>query len=205
MLGMKRFDSDLPSEQLREKILDAADKRFKILGHKKTAMAEVAEDLGMSTANLYRYFPSKLDIAEGFALRCFADKEKGLREVVDWENELASSGLRKMAFYLLNYNFRQLNEYPQINELIEALCVERPALVERKKQGELDVLMLILKQGRKQAGWQIGDIEQIGLAILSSWLMFTTPTFMHNQTLEQLEGYLENILDITFNGLNIRV
>ncbi len=202
---MKRFDSDLPSEQLKEKILDAADKRFKILGYKKTAMAEIASDMGMSTANLYRYFPSKLDIAESFALRSFVKMESGLRQAVNLKTVSAASGLRNMVFYLLHYNFRQLNEYPKINEIIDALCAERPALVARIKQGELDVLMGILEKGRDQDGWDIDDLEQIGLAILSSWLMFSTPAFMCNQTLKQLEKYLNNIMDITFNGLNKRV
>ena len=68
---MKRFDTNLSEEQIKKDILSAADKRFRTFGFKKTTMAEIAQDLGMSTSNMYRYSPSKVSIAEAFALQCF--------------------------------------------------------------------------------------------------------------------------------------
>ena len=59
-----------PSEQVREQILDAAQQRFEVFGLGKTTMAEIAEDTGMSAANLYRYFENKQDIAGACACRC---------------------------------------------------------------------------------------------------------------------------------------
>ncbi|ORU94293.1 MAG: hypothetical protein A6F70_08180 [Cycloclasticus sp. symbiont of Bathymodiolus heckerae] len=201
---MKRFDTDLSDGQLKEKILDAADKRFKTQGFKKTAMAEIAGDLGMSTANLYRYFPSKLDIAESFAIRCFITKEQSLKAVVEAENMSSSEGLRAFALASLHYNYQQLQEYPAINDIVVALCAERPDLVERKRSGELELLALIIARGKKSDGWCVGDINELGEAILTSWIMFTTPTFMQHQTLAQLEKVLGDILNLTINGLRPR-
>ena len=44
-------------------ILDAAEARLLHFGYNKTTMAEIAEDAGMSAANLYRYFKNKQEIA----------------------------------------------------------------------------------------------------------------------------------------------
>jgi len=201
---MKRFDADLPNDQLKEKILEAADKRFKTQGFKKTAMAEIAGDLGMSTANLYRYFPSKLDIAESFAIRCFVAKEHILQSVVVDKQMTCSERLRAFAVASLHYNYQQLQQYPAINDIVVALCAERPALVERKKSGELELLTSILLQGQAAGDWQLDDVHSTGSAILVSWLMFTTPTFMQHQSLEGLEKVLDSILDLTINGLRPR-
>lgn len=201
---MKRFDADLSSGQLKEKILDAADKRFKVLGFKKTSMAEIANDLGMSTANLYRYFPSKVDIAEGFAIRCFVEKEDGLAKVVEKAKLSGVESLRSFALALLHFNYNQLHSYPAINDIIVALCAEKPSLVERKTMGELKSIKIILQKGQEVDGWVFDDINLTGRAILTSWIMFTTPTFMQLNTLGELEALLESVIDITINGLQPR-
>ena len=40
-------------------ILDAAQKRFGLYGIEKTSMREIADDLNLSKASLYYYFPDK--------------------------------------------------------------------------------------------------------------------------------------------------
>ena len=47
-------------DTVREKIVEAAKKRFSHFGYAKTTMAEVAADCEMSPGNLYRFFPGKL-------------------------------------------------------------------------------------------------------------------------------------------------
>ena len=44
------------TEEISTQILDAAEARFRTYGFGKTTMAEIASDIDMSTANLYRYF-----------------------------------------------------------------------------------------------------------------------------------------------------
>ena len=201
---MKRFDTDLSGDQLKEMILDAADKRFKAVGFKKTAMAEIAADVGMSTANLYRYFPHKIDIAEAFALRCFEDKEKILSRVIEQASVSVEEELRAFALALLHYNHQQMREYPAINDIVVALCDTRPSLVERKRQGEATLLTGIIQRGVDQANWQCADIEKTSKAMLASWILFITPTFMHVYEIEELESLLNHIIGLLLSGLNER-
>jgi AcrR family transcriptional regulator len=44
------------------RILDAAERLFRHYGYSKTTVADVARDLGMSPANIYRFFASKMEI-----------------------------------------------------------------------------------------------------------------------------------------------
>ena len=62
------------SGQIRTDILDAAEQRLRTYGYGKTTMAEIATDVGMSAANLYRYFENKLDIGAALAQRCFCER-----------------------------------------------------------------------------------------------------------------------------------
>jgi len=201
---MKRFDAGLSDDQIKKSILDAADKRFRAFGFKKTAMAEIAEDLGMSTSNLYRYFPSKLNIAEAFALHCFEEKEAELRLLLEQTLDSAADSLVVYAKGLLHYNFDQLNTYPAINDMIMALCETNSEIVNKKREGELSILKVILQKGQEQKCWDIDNINETGLAIMASLVMFSTPTFMRHQTLEQLEKRLSNLLCLIVTGLKVR-
>ena len=49
----------------RKRILEAAERAFVRHGFHATTMQHVADELGMSAGNLYRYFPSKEAIVEG--------------------------------------------------------------------------------------------------------------------------------------------
>ncbi|MBV1952331.1 MAG: TetR/AcrR family transcriptional regulator [Cycloclasticus sp.] len=201
---MKRFLCEKTDDEVRKAILDAAEKRFKQYGFKKTAMSELAEDVGMSTSNLYRYFSSKLDIAEAFALRCFAEKEIGLQLLLEKPLDSAVDSLVVYAKGLLQYNFDQLYVYPAINDMIMALCEASSEMVDKKREGELSILKVILKKGQEEKCWEIDDLDETGLAIMASWVMFSTPTFMRHQTLEQLEKRLSNLLNLIITGLKVR-
>ena len=47
------------AEATREQILDVAEELFHRIGYAKTTIADIAQEMGMSSANVYRFFPSK--------------------------------------------------------------------------------------------------------------------------------------------------
>ncbi|SFB18547.1 transcriptional regulator, TetR family [Rhizobium sp. NFR07] len=55
-----------------DRILDAAERLFKHYGYSKTNVADIAKDLGMSPANIYRFFSSKAEIHKALANRMLA-------------------------------------------------------------------------------------------------------------------------------------
>src|SRR5579883_3194451 len=52
------------AEETRERILVAAEELFRRIGYHKTTVGDIAQALGMSSANIYRFFPSKNAIVE---------------------------------------------------------------------------------------------------------------------------------------------
>lgn len=57
----------------RERILLKAKEKFAAHGYAKTAMHELAGELGMSKKTLYKFFPTKLKIAEAIIEHTFAE------------------------------------------------------------------------------------------------------------------------------------
>lgn len=65
-----------PAEQARQetvgRILDSAERLFRHYGYAKTNVADIARDLGMSPANIYRFFASKVEIHQAICGRMLA-------------------------------------------------------------------------------------------------------------------------------------
>lgn len=55
-----------------ERILEAAERLFRHYGYGKTTVADIARDLGMSPANVYRFFASKEEIHQAICGRMLA-------------------------------------------------------------------------------------------------------------------------------------
>lgn len=60
-------------DEARERILDAAEALFRRIGYGKTTIADIANAMGMSSANVYRFFPSKSAINDGLCRRMLAE------------------------------------------------------------------------------------------------------------------------------------
>ena len=61
----------------RERILVVAERLFRQLGYQKTTVADIAKELRMSPANVYRFFDSKKSIHEGVARTLMGEVETG--------------------------------------------------------------------------------------------------------------------------------
>jgi AcrR family transcriptional regulator len=68
-------------DDTRLRIMQVAEALFRRLGFAKTAVADIAGELGMSPANVYRFFPSKNAIVEAICQRLLAGcEERALSE-----------------------------------------------------------------------------------------------------------------------------
>src|SRR5437667_6530190 len=72
-------------EDMREVILDAADRLIERFGYKKMTMDDLAQEVGIGKGTIYLYFPSKEEVA----LSCF---ERTTRRIQDRLRSIAVSG-----------------------------------------------------------------------------------------------------------------
>src|SRR4051794_34057837 len=66
----------------RERILAAAERLFRQIGYQKTTVADIAKELRMSPANVYRFFDSKKSIHESVARSLMGEVEAEARRIV---------------------------------------------------------------------------------------------------------------------------
>src|SRR5262245_50170212 len=122
----------------RENILKAAADRILHYGYGKTTMSEIASDCGMSAGNIYRFYPSKIDIAEAMTRKFSADTHQVYSQIVRDASKNPDDKLRDFFLYRLERNFRVFEMNPKLMELAEIMGRERPDyMMEERAQERL--------------------------------------------------------------------
>ena len=94
-------------ENRKDQIIDAALKRFSHFGFHKTTMNEIADDLRITKANLYYYYPDKSTLIVDVLIKLANDVYAGEKEIV----ENYSGDLMKTMFEILEYRSEYTRKY----------------------------------------------------------------------------------------------
>lgn len=188
-------------DELRLTILAAAEERFRTYGYNKTTMVEIAQDCGCSAANLYRYFPSKQDIAEAVSLRCMNDRVDALREVIRQPNASAEQRLRSYVTQNLKYTQEIYADSPKIIELVAYMLEQRQGLVHEKIRAQCSLIAEILAYGNETGEFVINDVITTAQTVYAALTAYDVPIFHTLYSPEEFEEMASNTVDLLLKGL----
>ena len=168
--------------QTQAEIVTAARSRFRRFGYAKTSMQEIAEDCGMSAANIYRFYENKQAIAAVVVEADLARLYEACRQAVETAGPHLVAQLTALFEAIIDTTRRQIKQTPLLFELSMAVTREMPALrlqvlaeVRRMLTGIVEAA-----QGRREirGGDAAGDADLIllaGAAFVMPWLLRNQP------------------------------
>ncbi len=185
----------------RQNILDAAVKRILHYGYAKTTMSEIACDCSMSAGNIYRFFASKLDIAEAMARQFNEEQFQQLARIARGSGR-ASTRLRKLYAHTLAMTYEMLDEDAKILEVAEVIARERPEYANEKLAQVRVYIVQILNDGVAAGEFApIADPDFTAEMIQSAMMKFVYPQLFSMLTLEKLERELDGVMGLLLAGL----
>ncbi len=183
-------------------ILEAAVTRFSEYGYNKTTMIEIAEDTGMSAANIYRYFKNKEEIAATCAKNCMCERADMLKAVVRNSKLSATEKLEQYVYSTLRISQEMAIENKKIDEIVAEITKNRPNLVHEKINNEHALLIEVLSYGNQTGEFNVDDVAETASAIHSMLVLFDVPMFMSLFTKEEFEKKAESVIKLLIAGLN---
>lgn len=145
-------------EKKRNDILNAATRTFVKNGYKNTSIAEIAKEAHSSQVTLYKYFPSKLELAREVTIKMIVDGYAGYDERL----EKAGLSFREKIESILNFGS---NEVEHVNtDFVNFMIDEFQAangddrVMKAYDKGKEGFWGKILKQGRAE-GMISDDIQ----------------------------------------------
>ena len=194
--SQKNIELDISSQ-----IVEAAHNRFRQYGYGKTTMAEIAADIGMSAANLYRYFKNKQDIIAECANRSMCERLDRLRVAIRKPELSAIERLKAYVLTDLVISQEMAENDEKINELVNNITLQRPDMVYSKIEAENAVIEEILSYGNETGEFAIDDISNTANTIHMSLVIFNVPTFMSLYSLEEFGEKAVSVIELIVSGL----
>src|SRR5580704_9065032 len=133
-------------DDTRERIMATAEALFRRLGFAKTAVADIAAELHMSPANVYRFFDSKNAIVEAICRRCLSEVEEKAWAVAR-SKAAAAARVERLILEILAYHKENLVTEHRVNELVVAAIEASWDTIRAHKQVVHNVAEVILRDG----------------------------------------------------------
>ena len=189
----------------RETILKAAGERILHYGYNKTTMSEIAADCGMSAGNIYRFYPSKIDIAEAMTRKFSAENHAAYANIIRDSAKSPSAKLSAFFNARLERTFRIFEMNPKLMELAAIMGRERPDYLAEERAQERILIEKILEEGRKSGDFALPDDLTITADLVQcAMLKFRIPHLWTMEQLDSLRVEMEGLLNLIFTGLSAR-
>ncbi len=167
----------LKPDETQARIMETAETLFRRLGFAKTAVADIAAELGMSPANVYRFFPSKNAIVEAICERCLSELEEKAWTVVR-SKAPASERLEKLFLAISAYNKENLLEEQRVHEVVVVAMEQNWQAIKVHLETMRTMVEVILRDGIAAGEFEPVDPREAAELIKRSMVVFTHPLLL---------------------------
>ncbi len=190
-------------EDIRDLILDAADRLLARYGFKKMTMEDLAQEVGIGKGTIYLHFSSKEEVALSRVDRVIERLKAELKSIAR-SREAPSARLRQMLLLRVMYRFDSVQHYTEsLNDVLAAI---RPMLLARRErhfEEEARIFAEVLKEGRRVGKFIFRDATATARALLLATNSLLPYSLSPRELGERktIEEQTARIADLLLNGL----
>lgn len=190
--------------QIREKILDAAEARFRHYGFSKTTMAELASDCDMSAGNLYRYFENKEEIGVSIARRCMLALDGICGAIAERADIGPLAKLETMIHEMSAENRRRFEVDTKLDELINHMHDKRFDTVQTFLDGLVRRIAGVLEEGVRTGEVSAEDPYETAWDILHAGKSVVEPASIMRMTEDEFARRIKGVTRLIIEGVRAR-
>ena len=188
------------SEDVRNRILEAAQERLWRYGFKKTTIDEIAADAGVGKGTVYLHFESKEDICLAIIAEYKQDSLTQAQHIArDTSKDVTQRLTEMLALPILIAN-RRCQETPATQEMVVAV---RPHFQNRMRpyiEHEYALIAEVLEEGNRRGVFDGPDTMQAArtLKCITHGLL---PPYPFVGTLPEIEAEIGRVVELAIRGL----
>ncbi|MFV0337558.1 MAG: TetR/AcrR family transcriptional regulator [Chthoniobacterales bacterium] len=133
-------------EETRLRILSKADELFRQYGFMKTTIADIAHDLGMSTANIYKFFPSRSALVESCAERNVSFMQSEIAVIIGQRGS-AMNRMRQCILKIFHFHEELFRNERQIFKLVVEAIEEGWPCIQKFDEFLLENFTRLVREG----------------------------------------------------------
>ena len=166
-------------DDTRARIVETAEALFRRLGFAKTAVADIAAELGMSPANVYRFFASKAAINEAICTRILAGLEDLAWDIARGPGS-APERLRALFRALQEQTIALFFHEKKMHDMVGAAMQEHWPVIDAHVESIETAIRHILMDGQAKGSFATLDANVTAKIVHTSIV-----AFIHPQVVEQ--------------------
>ena len=186
----------------RERILVVAERLFRQMGYQKTTVADIAKELQMSPANVYRFFDSKKAIHEGVARTLMGGVEVAAQEIAAKPGP-AAARLRELLATIHHMNTERYVGDAKLHEMVTIAMEESWEVCEAHMLLITDTIGSAIAQGVASGEFEAPDLQLSAMCTCTAMMRFFHPQ-MIAQCAKKPGPSIDQMIDFVLAALGSR-
>jgi AcrR family transcriptional regulator len=183
----------------RERILVVAERLFRQIGYQKTTVADIAKELRMSPANVYRFFESKKAIHEGVARVLMGEVEDAAIVILKKPGP-AALRLRELLSTVHRMNCERFVGDSKLHEMVEIAMEESWEVCLAHIELITSMIGEVIGQGVQNGEFKVTDVPLAALCTCTAMTRFFHPQ-MIAQCADKPGPTIDQMTDFVLAGL----
>src|SRR5215831_1242011 len=184
----------------RERILEVAERLFRVIGYQKTTVGDIAKELRMSPANVYRFFESKKAIHQAVASALMGAVELEARRIVAKPGP-ARERFRELLTTVNRMNTERYVGDSKLHEMVEIAMEEDWEVCVSHIQRVTETIGAVIAQGVASGDFEAPDVPLAALCTCTAMIRFFHPQ-MIAQTDNKPGPSIDQMIDFVIAGLS---
>jgi len=193
-LVSEHIDTDI-----RERILEVAERLFRQLGYQKTTVADIAKELRMSPANVYRFFDSKKAIHEGVCRLLMGGVDVEVRRIANAPGP-AVPRLRELLKTVHRMNSERFVGDSKLHEMVEIAMEENWEVCLAHIQAIVESIGSVIAQGVASGEFEVADVPLAAMCTCHAMVGYFHPQ-MIAQAMKKPHPSVDQMVDFVLAAL----
>ena len=164
-------------DDTRARIIDTAEALFRRVGFAKTAVADIASELRMSPANVYRFFPSKHAIVDAICKRCLDEVDQKAWTVAR-SRASASNRIEQLVLTILAYHKENLITEQRVHDMVLVAMEHSWDAIVTHEQTVRSIIEFIVRDGIETGEFEPVDAAETATLLKMSFVRYFHPVLV---------------------------
>lgn len=186
----------------RDRILEVAERLFRQIGYQKTTVGDIAKELRMSPANVYRFFESKKAIHQAVARSLMGEVELEAQRIVARPGPVLPR-FRELLITINRMNTERYVGDSKLHEMVEIAMQEDWQVCVAHMECLAGMIGQLIAQGVASGEFEAPDLQLAALCSCTAMMRFFHPQ-MIAQCATKPGPTIDQMIDFVIAGLSPR-
>jgi AcrR family transcriptional regulator len=191
------------AEAMQRRIVETAERLFRQFGYQKTTVGDIAAELGMSPANVYRFFASKAAITEAVARKATSEVQEQIRAAISVPGLSASERMRLLVTRMQGAVMQRCIADNRMHAMVHAAIEQNWGVIQAHKESIRRMIAAVIADGVASGEFDVADVDVAAHCFQAATISCCHPLIIEHRLRsgDDIEATIGPLLAFALRGL----